>query len=181
MIHFILLCATITLAISIITKKRYQGCTGRFSKCNKKKLHPLKRLVSNCQALPNLGLCYLDLNKLDSAAYCLNTGLALARKKRNDLVREMYCYNNLGLLNIETGGDWSQAVGNFKKKAILIAEQITFPHEIANCWLNIVQVYIKSERYDSALYNLEKSCTTCYRSWWHSVEQRSAPLLLQSL
>jgi tetratricopeptide (TPR) repeat protein/DNA-binding CsgD family transcriptional regulator len=103
---------------------------------------------------PNLGLCYLDLKELDSAAHYLNTGLQLALEK-NDLVRIMYCYNNLGLLKMETGAN-AEAVSNYRK-AIKIAEQITFPYEVANCLLNIVQVYIKSANYDSAMFILEQA------------------------
>lgn len=101
----------------------------------------------------NRGMVFLKMKQYDSATICLEKGIGYAIRDGNQL-NVMYNHNNLGLVYLEKG-EYKKALQNFKK-SIQISREMVYPYEEANCMLNIVQTYIGSMQYDSAMIILKE-------------------------
>lgn len=95
----------------------------------------------------NIGLTFLKLNLPDSALYYLENGLEYSRNT-NNLELEMRIFNNLGLLSM-TNNDYQQSVAYFKT-SIQLSKDIVNPFQEGNGLLNIAEVYIRLQNFDSA-------------------------------
>jgi tetratricopeptide (TPR) repeat protein/DNA-binding CsgD family transcriptional regulator len=102
----------------------------------------------------SIGLVYTDLGKYDSALYYLELGnkYAIADKNHEALVSN---YNNLGFTYLILGQK-EKALLNLKK-SIQLADESDFPFQAANAMLSIVDLYLRSEEYDSAMVYLKKT------------------------
>lgn len=104
--------------------------------------------------LNNIGLTYLKLALYDSASYFLERGLAYARTG-NNLETEMRILNNLGLLHMEKE-NFPLSIDCFQE-SIRLSQEIANPYQEANGLLNLAQVFLKQNAYDTAFVYLNKA------------------------
>ena len=104
--------------------------------------------------LTNIGQLHSDLESYDSAYYYFRKGLQIAIHDRN-LEYQMYLYNNIGLVDMNTG-EKNLALQNLKK-SIDLSLQINYPYQTANSLLNIAELYLKFKDMDSAMFYIENA------------------------
>jgi DNA-binding CsgD family transcriptional regulator len=101
-----------------------------------------------------IGLCYSDMHKYDSAFTFLNNSIDYCIKNDNVWLL-MFNYQNIGLNYLYVDNE-AQAIANLRK-SYKLSQELTYPYMSGLSLLNIAQVYLKYENYDSALYYINEA------------------------
>ncbi len=104
--------------------------------------------------LSNIGQLHSDMQNYDSAYYYFRKGLKITVRD-NNLEYQMYLYNNIGLVDMNTGKKMI-ALQNLKK-SVDLSLQINYPYQTASSLLNIAELYLKFEDVDSAFLYVENA------------------------